>query len=143
MTEKNLILPFITKTQNQKEDLTYPAEIACVVCLAECQRKKPGFLRDTPEKMAFISKVYYPLWAVPAENSCIVLDGLGALSYKFSFKEPTKTGTLIEELKKNSVNHEQFMDALEKQTQKLGESTSPVNVQFNGLIADNELLSFN
>lgn len=142
MTEKNLILPFITKTQNQKEDLTYPAEIAFVVCLAECQRKKTGFLRDTPEKMAFISKVYYPLWAVPAENSCIVLDGLGALSYKFSFKEPTKTGTFIEELKKNSVNHEQFMDALEKQTQKLGEFTSPVTVQFNGLIADNELLSF-
>ena len=142
MTEKNLILPFITKAENQKEDLTYPAEIACVVCLAECQRKKTGFLRDTPEKMAFISKVYYPLWAVPAENSCIVLDGLGALSYKFSFKEPTKTGTFIEELKKNSVNHEQFMDALEKQTQKLGEFTSPATVQFNGLIADKELLNF-
>ena len=142
MTEKNLILPFITKAENQKEDLTYPAEIACVVCLAECQRKKTGFLRDTPEKRAFISKVYYPLWAVPAENSCIVLDGLGALSYKFSFKEPTKTGTFIEELKKNSVNHEQFMDALEKQTQKLGEFTSPATVQFNGLIADKELLNF-
>jgi hypothetical protein len=142
LTEKNLILPFIVKAQNQKGDLTYPAEIATVVCLAERQRKKIGFLRDTPEKMAFISKVHYPLWVVSAENSCIVLDGLGALSYKFSFKEPTKTEIFIEELKKNSVNHEQFMDALEKQTRKLGEFTSLVNVQFNGLITDSELLSF-
>jgi len=142
LTEKNLILPFITKAQDEKEDLTYPAEIACVACMAECQRRKTGILRDTPEKLSYISKVYYPLWAVPAENSCLILDGLGSLSHNFSFKEPAKTGTFIEELKKNSISQEQFMDALGKQAKKTGEFTSPVNIQFKALVADKELHSF-
>jgi predicted nucleic acid-binding Zn-ribbon protein len=64
------------------------------------------------------------------------------MSHKFSFKEPAKTGHFIEELKKNSVNQEQFMEALEKQTKKLGEFTEPVNLEFKALVADEELLSF-
>jgi hypothetical protein len=75
MTETNLILPFITKATTEKADLSFPAELASVVCLAEAQRKKPGFLRDRSEKIAFISKVYYPYWVVPHETACLLIDG--------------------------------------------------------------------
>ena len=142
MKEKNLILPFIAKAQGEKEDLTYPAELACVACIAELQRKKTGFLRDTPEKLAFFSKVYYPIWLIPAENACLVLDGLGSATHKFTFKEPVKTGAFVEELKKNSTSQQEFMDTIETQTKKIGEFTSPINVPFTALMSDRDLLSF-
>ncbi len=142
MTNKNLILPFIAKTQLQKEAVTYPAEVACVASMAEMQRKKASFLRDTSEKLSQISKVYYPLWVVASENACLVLDGLGFLSHKFTFKEPAKTAGFIEELKKSAFSPQEFRGALEKQAKGTGEFTSPTSLSFKGLIAEKELLGF-
>ena len=142
MTDKNLILPFIVGTHDGKEDFTYPTELACVVCMTELQRRKTGFLRGTPEKVSFISKIYYPLWAIPVEDSCLVLDGLASLSYKVTFREPINTGLFVEDLKKNSVVHQEFMDALDKHAKNVREFASAVNVSFRALIADRELLGF-
>lgn len=142
MTEKKYALPFITKTKDQKEDLSYPGELACVACIAELQRKKTGFLRDAPEKLAAISRVYYPFWIVSSETACLLLDSQGLMSHKFTFKEPTKTGAFIEDLKKNSTTQKEFMDALGSQAGKIKEFTSPVNVSFKSLVADRELLNF-
>ena len=142
MIEKNYVLPFIAKTEDKKDDLTYPTELACVACIAELQRKKTGFLRDTLEKLTTISKVYYPFWIVSAENACLILDSLSVLAHKFTFKEPTKTGTFIEDLKKNSTSPKEFMDALANQTGRIKEFTSPVTVSFKSLVADREVLNF-
>jgi len=142
LTEKKYVLPFITKTKDQKEDLSYPGELACVACIAELQRKKTGFLRDTPEKLAAISRVYYPFWIVSSETACLVLDSQGLMSHKFTFKEPTKTGAFIEDLKKNFTTQKEFMDALGSQSGRIKEFTSPVNVSFKSLVADRELLNF-
>lgn len=141
MTQKNLTLPFIITTQ-ENGNLTFPAELAYAACMAELQRKKTGFLRDTPEKLAFLSKTHYPLWIIPVEDSCIVLDGLGLATHKFTFKEPSQTGVFIEELEKNSQNPQEFANALENQTRKIREFTSPTSVSFGAVIADKELLSF-
>jgi hypothetical protein len=142
MNQNNLILPFVTKTPTEKEDLSFQAELACVVCLAEAQRKKPGLLRDASEKTAFISKVYYPMWVLCAENACIMVDGVNASAYDFVFEEPTKTGFLIEELKKNSLSAQKFLDTLRSQAKGIKEFSSPTKLSFTGLISDGELLRF-
>ncbi len=142
MNEKNLILPFITKSQSQQETPSLSAEIACVVCLAEWQRKKTGLFRDTPEKLAFVSKVYYPLWLVPYENKCLAVDGLGTNAFKFSFKEPAKTEAFVENLKRSSLNHQEFMSVLDNESKRIGEFTSPSTVSLKALLSDRELLVF-
>jgi predicted nucleic acid-binding Zn-ribbon protein len=110
--------------------------------MAELQRKKAGLLRDAAERLASVSKVYYPLWIVPVENASLVLDGLGLLSHRFTVKEPVKTGVFIEELKKNSVGHQEFMKALEAQAREAKEFTSPVTWTFPAVVANRELLAF-
>jgi hypothetical protein len=139
---KKVILPFIIKTKDEKTDLTYPAELACVACRAELQRKKTGFLRDTPEKTASLSRIYYPLWVIPTESKCLILDGLGFLSHKFTYKEPTQTGLFIEHLKETSTDPQEFMNALENQTKKIREFTAPTEISFRALLSDRELLNF-
>jgi len=142
LTDKNLVLPFIVEAHDGKEEVSYPAELACVACMTEMQRKKTGFLRDTSEKVSFMSKIYYPIWAVPLEDSCVIIDGLASLSHQFTFKEPTNTGLFVEDLKKNSVVHQEFMAALNKQAKNVEECASTVSVPFRALMADRKTLNF-
>jgi predicted nucleic acid-binding Zn-ribbon protein len=142
MTDKNLVLPFIVEAHDGKETVSYPTELACVVCMAELQRKKAGFLRDTPEKVSFISKVYYPIWAVPLEDSCVIVDGSAFSSHQFTFKEPTNTGLFVEDLKKNSVVNQEFKAALSKQAKNIEKFASTASVSFRALIAEREMLNF-
>lgn len=141
MSVNSITLPFIVKTQGEKESLTYTAEVAYMTCMAEMQRKKASFLRDAPEKLVLLAKLYYPLWLVPVETQSVVVDGLGALAYKFSFKEPSSVGQFIEELKRNSVSPDQFMDVLEKYAVKISELESEVTMEFKALISNRELLA--
>jgi hypothetical protein len=142
MTDKNLVLPFIVEAHDGKENASCPAEIACVACMAELQRKKAGFLRDTPEKVSFISKVYYPLWAVPLEDSCVIVDSSAVSSHQFTFEEPANIGLFVEDLKKNSVVSKEFMAALDKQAKEIEKSVSNADVSFKALTGDRELLNF-
>ena len=136
------MLPFVTKTLADKEDLSFSAELACVVCLVESQRKKPGFLRDTQEKIAFLAKVYYPMWIVPAENSCLIIDGLRNSTHELRFEGPTKTAAFVEALKKASADPQKFLEALRTQAKEAKAFSSTVNFSFAALVDDKDLLSF-
>jgi hypothetical protein len=142
VTEKILVLPFIVKAHDNEENVSYPAELAGVACLTEWQRKKAGFLRDTTEKVSFLSKLYYPIWVAPLEDSCLIIDGLAYSSHNFAFKEPAATGLFVEDLKKNSTVPQEFMTALSRQTKNAEKIASTVNLSFKALIADKELLKF-
>ena len=142
MTEKFLLLPFIVEARGEKESVSYPAELAGVVFLTEFQRGKKGFLRDKTEKTSFISKLYYPLRVLPLEDSCLIIDGLASLSHNFAFKEPTNTRLFVEDLKKNSVVAQEFIVALTNQAKNTEKFTSTINLSFEALIADKELLKF-
>jgi hypothetical protein len=142
VTEQTLKLPFITQAKNPQETLPPTAEIACVASMAEQQRKKPGFLRETGEKIVFISKIHYPIWAVALENQTIILDALGFASYQFTFKEPTKTAEFLETLKQTTLNPQDFQTNLKAQVSKTRELTTSTTQTFPTVIADAELLTF-
>jgi hypothetical protein len=142
VTEKILVLPFIVKAHDSKENVSYPAELAGVACLTELQRQKTGFLRDTAEKVSFLSKLYYPIWVAPFEDSCLIIDGLAYSSHNVAFKEPANTVFFVEDLKKNSAVPQEFMAALSKQTKNAEKIASTVNLSFKALIVGKELLKF-
>jgi len=142
LAQKNLVLPFIFQTQTQQQELPYPSELACVVCMTEFQRKKPGFLRDASEKTAYIAKAYYPLWIATVGNRSLVLDGLTAGAYEFIYEEPSRTDAFIEELKKNSPCAQKLAETLKTQAQNLQTFSSPSKWMFQGLVGDREILTF-
>jgi len=142
MPRRTLSLPFVTKTPVDIGSLSYPAELVCVTCFAESQRKKPTFFRETQERIAYIAKVYYPLWILPAENACLIIDGLNGCGHEFTFEEPVKTAILVEELKRNSGNPQKFVETLKAQTEEAKALTLPVRTSFKGIVKDKELLDF-
>lgn len=64
------------------------------------------------------------------------------MSHNFSFKEPTKIGFFVEDLRKNSVVHEEFMSALSRQAKNVGRFASTANLSSKALVADREVLNF-
>jgi predicted nucleic acid-binding Zn-ribbon protein len=141
MSTKTLTLPFITQTPTPNEDTSYQAELACVVCMAESERKKPSLLRDA-EKTTFIAKVHYPLWVFSTGNTCLIINGLNTAAHQFTFQEPTKTAPFIEEIKKNSANPQKLLETLQKQAKETKEFTTPNSQTFPAVINDPELLSY-
>jgi hypothetical protein len=142
VTDKILVSPFIVEAHEGKESVRYPAELAGVVCLTEFQRRKTGFLRDTAEKTAFLSKLHYPLWLVPFEDSCLIIDGLATSTHNCTLKEPANTSLFVEELKKHSAVPQDFTVALSTQAKNAEKFAATVNVPLKALIADKELLKF-
>ncbi|KUO42921.1 MAG: hypothetical protein APU95_00260 [Hadesarchaea archaeon YNP_N21] len=59
-----LILPYAIEDVDRKKPFTGEMEVAAIHCLAEAERKK-GVLVSQPEKISFVSKIYYPFWAIP------------------------------------------------------------------------------
>ena len=122
--------------------MSYPAELACIVWMSETQRKKTSFLREKPEKLAFLSKTSYPFWLAQVGNGCLLIDGLNSPAHTFQFDEPTQTTFFIEELMKNSTDSQKFIETLKAQAKADKQFTSPTKAAFPSLIVNKEVLAF-
>jgi len=141
LPHKSLVLPFVVKDGGRENPFTPEMELSAVVCLAEAQRKKPGLLSASPEKIQFISKVYYPLWIVPWEDRCIIVDGLGFSSHNLKYAELPDLKLFIEDLERNAVVHEDFMNTLEKHSETFEDFASITDISFNAIITNKNLLN--
>ena len=74
------VLPYLTRGADGDEKCSVDFERAAILCLSETRRKKPGILLGSQERISCVSKLYYPLWAVPWNGKCIIIDGLDILS---------------------------------------------------------------
>jgi len=137
---KSLVLPFIVDKSGEKP-FTPELEPATVVCLAEAQRKKGGLLSSSVEKIAFISKVHYPIWLVPWEDRCLLVDGLGIPSYEGAYAKPPDLKRFIEDLKRSSVSRGDFKEALGRHLETFKDFIEVAKVSVKGLITQKGLLS--
>ncbi|MCK5628828.1 hypothetical protein KAI12_05110, partial [Candidatus Bathyarchaeota archaeon] len=96
----------------------------------------------TSERITSISKIRYPVWAVPLWDSCLLLDGLASLSSDFVLKELRNICFLVEELRRNSVVIEDFLHTIDEQAKNSGRFSSPTKISFKALIEDKELIGF-
>ncbi len=141
MSNGSLILPYIVEDADRKKPFGYDMEIAATLCLVEAKRKKGRILGGSPEKVSFVSKLYYPLWAVPWEDESLIVDGLGFLYHAVMHMKPPDVEAFTEDVKKNSVNRELYWGALKRHTQTFRGFISSVQVPLDAIVANESLLS--
>jgi len=141
MSHTSLILPYAVGDKGREKPFTPNMEAAAIICLVEANRKKPGILGSTSEAVAFVSKLHYPLWAVPWENECLIVDGLGAAATTIAYEKPPDVSVFVEDLKRGSTAREQFRGALEKHAQTFKGFVETTQVSFKSMVEDEELLS--
>jgi hypothetical protein len=141
MSNGSLILPYTVEDANRKKPFGYDMEIAATLCLVEAKRKKGGILGGSPEKVSFVSKLYYPLWAVPWEDESLIVDGLGFLSYAVVHMKPPDVEAFTEDIKKNSTDRELYWSALRRYAQAFKGFIASVQISVDAIVANESMLS--
>jgi len=140
MSSSSLTLPYVVEDKDRKKAFTRDMEAAAVLCLAESKRKKPGILGAPPEKLSLISKLHYPLWAVPWENECIVIDGLSILSHTIKYMKTPDVNLFVEDLKRTRSARELFRRALKNHTKTFEDFAETTQVFMESIVANKEIL---
>jgi len=141
MSNLSLILPYAVENVDRKKPFGYDMEVAAILCLVEAKRKKGGILGGSPERASFVSRLYYPLWAVPWEDGSLIVDGLGFLSYAVVHMKPPDVEAFTEDIKKNSTDRGLYWSALKRHAQTFKGFTASVRIPVDAMVANESLLS--
>lgn len=141
MPTASLVLPFAVPAKERIKAFTPNMELAVIMFLTEARRRKRGLLETTPKKTSFVSKLHYPLWAVPWENESLIIDGLGILSSVITSQVSPDFTVFIDDTERGASAREQFLSALEKHEKTFRDFAKIDEAQINALMTDSELLS--
>jgi len=141
MPAASLDLPFAVLAKERDKAFTPSMEVAAMILQAEAKQGKQGLFGTTLGKILFVSKLYYPLWAVPWENRSLVIDGVGASISVIAKQRPPNVTLFIEDIERGASIRELFRSALEKHLNMFSDFAGRVHVQVDSLIADNDLLA--
>lgn len=96
-----LTLPFVASAKDRALSFTEDMEVAVIFYFAESGRRKgEGIILKKPaEELAFISKLYYPIWFVPRNGKTLLFDGLGVSRSPLRYEVLPDVKTFIADVK--------------------------------------------
>jgi hypothetical protein len=130
---KRFILPYSTQKGSASE-----VEAAAVFAVAEQERNKGGGLigRQPEEKLVFLSKIGYPIWVFPKNNSLFIFDALGDHSYDVSYADLPSAKAFMESLEANLKHRENYTAFLLDNGNYFQQAPKEKQFVFRGLISD-------
>jgi len=134
-----LILPYAPLDAKRKQPFPNDTELAAIICLAEGKRKKSGFLGGEPEKVGFVSKLYYPVWLVPWEHEYVTVDGMNLFSLDAFYEKLPDVASFTAKVEKSEDSYEQFMQVLEQNLKTFEAFASSEKIVIEGVVSDREL----
>jgi len=140
MSHTILILPYTVEDADRKKPFEYDMEVAAALCLAEAKRRKGGILGGLPERVSFVSRLYYPLWAVPWEDESLIMDALVFLSYTVTHMKLPDLETFTEDLQKHARVRNLYRDSLKTHAKTLRDFIASAEIPIDAVIANEALL---
>lgn len=138
---KQFILPFAAQSENRKQPLATEAEAAAIYALSEMERKSGGIInKQTEEKIAYITKIGYPLWLIPRGETTYIFDGLNKSNYAWSYFEASQTKFLIEDFEANFKIRESYMAFLSDYQNRFQQALIKKELICSGLLANVDFL---
>ncbi len=142
MSGSNLVFPYAIEDSGRKTRFSETMEVAALLCVAEAERKKKaGFFGGAVETLSLLSKLHCPLWIVPWEDSCLLVDGLATVSHIILYSKPPDVEAFVEHLKRSTTVEELYRSALRSHSETFAEFTSQTEIPVEGFVTDRELLS--
>jgi len=106
------LIPYAIEEPSRESPYTLEMEEATILLFSEAKRRKTGILIGGSEKITCIAKIYYPFWAVPWEDSCIIIDGLGLASSSTIYRKIPDVLGFVEDLNRCSSSFGLFLKTL-------------------------------
>jgi hypothetical protein len=138
-----VVLPYATEKDRPKKNVSDDVEVAAILCLAEAERKKkPGlFGGSVAESVVYLSKLYYPIWAVPYESRCLLVDGMNNCRQSILYFKPPDVEAFVEHLQRSSTVQESYRSALRSHHETFSDFLSQREISISGFITEEKLLS--
>ena len=137
------ILPFSILSESRNDPFTSEMELATIFALSELGREKGGGLlsKRQEEKIAFISKIGYPIWLIPIFKKPLVFDGLNRQDYNMVYAKIPDVKIFIENLKRSSKTFETYLPFLLDHLNYFEAPIKEKEILIKGLINDSDFLS--
>ncbi len=135
-----IVVPFVKEEPTRQKAFTKEMEAAAILCLSEAKRKKPSLLRGLAEETECIAKLCYPLWAVPWNGRCIVVDGLGLTSTNTAHNQIPDVQGFTEDLERSKTSFSLFMKTLQKHESTFEKFRQAEKVELSALVSDSQVL---
>jgi len=141
MPTASLDLPFAVPAKEGGKALTPSMELAAIFLQAEAKRRRQGLFGTATGNLTFLSKLRYPLWAVPWENRSLIVDGLGVSPSIIAKQQPPDVTQFIEDIERGASVRELFRSALEKHLNTFKDFAGRDHVHMDSMMADTEMLT--
>ena len=141
MPTVSLGFPFAVPAKEGGKALTPSMEVAAIFLQTEAKLRKQGLFGTATGNVFFVSKLHYPLWAVPWENRCLIVDSLGVSPSIIAKQQPPDVTRFIEDIERGASVRELFRGALEKHLNTFDDFAGRDHVHVDSMIADTELLA--
>jgi len=141
MRQLSSTLPYTMNAEDRKKPFTSEMEIASILCLAEEKRGKGGLLKAPLERSSFVSKLYYPMYAVPWRDGCLVIDGLGLVSNTIAYISIPDIEAFISDFKRTSTDRELYRRTLAEYIKTFESFKGEDKVSVDFVIMNKNLLS--
>jgi hypothetical protein len=141
MSTASLDLPFAVPAKEGGKPVTPSMEVAAIFLQAEAKSRKQGLLGAAKASVLFVSKLRYPLWAVPWRNRSLIIDGLGVSPSIMVKQQAPDVIRFIEDVERGASVRELFRSTLEKHLNTFSDFAGRNHVPVDSMIADTELLS--
>jgi hypothetical protein len=140
MPPASLILPYTVLEKNRKTEFNLNMELASILCLAEARRKKRVIV-GSYGRILFISKLYYPFWAVPWEHGSLVLDGLQIASTTVTYMALPNMELFFDDVERGHTVRDEFRRALSKHAQTFSDFSEMTSIHMPSIIGNKILIS--
>ena len=135
-----LLVPYLIDDSERENPCTPKMERAAILCLSEAKRKKAGILSRRSERISCIAKLHYPLWAVPWDERCIIIDGLDIISSSIKSSVTPDVLEFTEALHRSSSSLNLFLETLRRHSKTFQRFKSLRKVSLKGVISEVPLL---
>jgi len=133
---KRFVLPF--SPEKSRDLLSLDVEAAAVYAFAEFERAKGGGLivKQPEEKLVFITKMGYPLWLFPSNETAFIFDGLNDSKLSVLYFEVPPAKPFIESLEKTAKTIDDYMAFLSDHNNYFRQTGKQKEFMLRGLIAE-------
>lgn len=140
---RDFVFPFSVLSTNRKDPFPLDFEVAAICALSELNRTKGGglIMKQSEEKIAFLSKIGYPLWYFPSGDRALIFDGLDMGSYRMQYVSTPDVKTFLDGLRQSSKNIETYEAFLSDYINYFKGPLNPKELMVRGLIGNPEFLS--
>jgi uncharacterized protein YukE len=133
--EKRYILPFSVLSENRREPFSSETIEAAVYVLAEFERVKSGFNKQS-EELLFVAKFGYPIWLVTKNETTLIFDGLDNSSYNLPCNEIPNVKTFMDNMERYTKTYEGYMAFLTDHSSYFKQPLKKKKMPLNGLIVN-------